>query len=62
MKLKGKSVELVTESIAWLEIEKRLKRGKCKMEGQDEKKASRKNIGELIEKLLEKTGGGERRR
>jgi len=37
------------------------------MEGLDEKKASRKNIGELIEKgdlkgLLEKTGGGERRR
>ena len=32
------------------------------MEGQGEKKASRKNMGELIEKLLEKTGGGERRR
>ena len=37
------------------------------MEGLGEKKASRKNIEELIEKgnlkgLLEKTGGGEKRR
>ena len=37
------------------------------MEGQDEKKASRNNIGELIGRgdlkgVLEKAGGGERRR
>ena len=37
------------------------------MEGLGEKKASRENMGELIEKgdlkgLLEKTGGGEKRR
>jgi len=31
------------------------------MEGQGEKKASRKNIGDL-KGVLEKTGGGERRR
>jgi hypothetical protein len=49
----------------WLEFVKRLRRGKQKMEGQDEKKAF--SIRELIEReelkgLLEKTGGGERRR